>query len=99
MILTPGGRIARYFYGVEFAPRDLRLALVEAGGGRIGSPVDQLLLYCYRYDPSTGRYSAAVMNLVRLAGAATVLGLGSFMLVMWRRDRSAGTKPQDSRPG
>jgi protein SCO1/2 len=89
MVLTPAGRIARYFYGVEFAPRDLRLALVEAAEGKIGSPVDQLLLYCYRYDPSTGRYSAAVMNIVRLAGAATVLGLGSFLLVMWRRERSA----------
>lgn len=99
MVLTPAGRIARYFYGVEFAPRDLRLALVEAADGRIGSPVDQLLLYCYRYDPSTGRYSAAVMNIVRLAGAATVLGLGSFMLAMWRRERSAGAGPSEKRSG
>jgi protein SCO1/2 len=99
MVLTPAGRIARYFYGVEFAPRDLRLGLVEAAGEKIGSPVDQLLLYCFRYDPSTGRYSAAVMNIVRLAGAATVLGLGSFMLVMWRRDRSAGAARQRSIAG
>lgn len=86
MILTPQGRIARYFYGVEFAPRDLRLGLVEAADNRIGSPVDQLLLFCFHYDPSTGKYGAVAMNSVRVAGALTVLALGTFLIIMWRRD-------------
>ncbi len=86
MILTPQGKIARYFYGVEFAPRDVRLALVEAAGSRIGSPVDQLLLFCFHYDPATGRYGAVVMNVVRVAGALTVLALTTFLIIMWRRD-------------
>jgi len=72
MVLTPEGRLARYFYGVEYSPRDLRLGLVEASENRIGSPVDQVLLFCYGYDPATGKYSASVMKLVRLGGAATV---------------------------
>jgi protein SCO1/2 len=89
LLLTPEGRAARYLYGVEFSPRDLRLALVEAGGGRIGSPMDQLLLFCYRYDPRTGRYGMLIMNVLRLAGLATVLGLGTFMLVNLRREKRA----------
>ncbi len=87
MVLTPQGRIARYFYGIEYAPRDLRFGLIEAAQGRIGSPVDQILLYCYHYDPKTGKYSLLVMNVLRLAGAATVLALGGFILVMLHRDR------------
>lgn len=87
MVLTPQGRIARYFYGIEYAPRDLRFGLIEAAQGRIGSPVDQILLYCYHYDPKTGKYSLLVMNVLRLAGVATVLALGGFMFVMFRRDR------------
>lgn len=79
VVLTPGGRIARYLFGLEFPPRDLRLALVEAAQGEIGSVVDQVLLYCFHYDPATGRYSATVMNLVRLGGIATVAGLAAFM--------------------
>jgi protein SCO1/2 len=91
IVLTPTGRVARYFYGVEFAPRDLRFGLIEAAQSRIGTPVDQLLLFCYRYDATTGRYSAAVMNLVRLGGLVTVLALGGFMLVMLRRERHSFT--------
>jgi protein SCO1/2 len=87
LVLTPEGTIARYLFGLEFPPRDLRLALVEAGQGRIGSVVDQVLLYCFHYDPKTGRYSAAVMNLVRLAGGATVVGLVLMMLVMRKGGR------------
>jgi protein SCO1/2 len=87
MILTPEGKIARYLYGVEYAPRDLRLALVEASTGKIGSPVDQALLYCFHYDPSFGKYSLAVMNVIRVLGGATVVLLGGFMLFMFRRDR------------
>ncbi|MCS6817070.1 MAG: SCO family protein [Blastocatellia bacterium] len=87
MVLTPQGRVARYFYGIEYAPRDLRLGLIEAAQGKIGSPVDQILLYCYHYDPKTGRYSLLIMNVLRLAGIATVLVLGGFIFVMFRRDR------------
>ncbi len=69
-VATPDGVLSRYFYGIEYAPRDLRLALVEASQGKIGSAVDQILLYCYHYDPKAGKYSAAVMNVVRLGGVA-----------------------------
>lgn len=93
LILTPRGRISRYLYGIEYSPRDLRLALVEASSHKIGSLVDQVLLRCYRYDPATGTYGLAIMNAVRLAGLATVLALGSFIVAMVRREprgRSAG---------
>ena len=70
MVLTPEGRLSRYFYGVEYAPRDVRLGLVEASQNKIGSPVDQILLFCYHYDPATGKYGAVAMNMVRFAGAA-----------------------------
>ncbi len=86
MVLTPQGRIAQYYYGVEYSPKDLRLGLIEASGNRIGSMVDQLLLYCYHYDPVQGRYGAIVMNIVRLASAATVLILAGFMWLMFRRE-------------
>jgi len=87
IVLTPQGKIARYFYGIEYAPRDLRLGLVEASANTIGSPVDQILLFCYHYDPQTGKYGLIIMNALRLAGVATVLSVGTFMLVMFRRDR------------
>src|SRR5439155_19102935 len=77
VLLTPGGRIARYLFGVEYAPKDLRLGLVEAADGRIGTLVDQLLLICYNHDAQTGRYSAAVLGIVRAAGVVTVLWLGA----------------------
>ncbi|HEV8608783.1 MAG TPA: SCO family protein [Thermoanaerobaculia bacterium] len=86
-VATPDGRLSRYFYGIEYAPRDLRLALVEASRGKIGTPVDQLLLYCYHYDPAAGRYGAVVMNMVRVAGVAFVLVLSAFLFLMWRRER------------
>jgi protein SCO1 len=90
VVLTPQGKLARYFYGVEFSPRDLRLALVEAAFGTIGSPVDQLLLYCYHYDPATGRYSLMVTRALQVAGVATMLVLAGFMVVMFRRERPRG---------
>ena len=86
-VLTPAGKIARYFFGVEFAPRDLRLALVEASQNKIGTPIDQLLLYCFHYDPATGTYSATAMNIVRLGGGVTVIALAAFLLAMRRRER------------
>jgi len=87
VVLTPQGRIARYLYGIEFAPRTVRLALVEAGAGQIGSQVDQLLLFCYKYDPTTGKYGLVIMNVLRLAGLLTVAALGGFMIVMFGRER------------
>jgi protein SCO1 len=87
VVLTPEGRIARYLYGVEYAPKDLRLGIIEASQGRIGSPVDRLLLYCYQYDPARGRYGAVVMRIVRVAGLFTVVALGGFVAVALRRER------------
>jgi len=87
IVLTPDGRFARYLFGVEYGPRDLRLALVEASSGKVGSAVDSLLLYCYHYDPMTGRYGLIVLRALRAAGAATVLALVSFIVVMVRRER------------
>jgi len=87
MVLTPAGRISRYFYGIEYPSRDLRLGLVEASAGKIGSPVDQLLLVCYHYDPKTGKYGLLISRVIRLSGLATALALGWFLLVMFRRER------------
>ncbi len=87
MVLTPDGRLARYFYGLEYSPRDLRLALVEASNRQIGSLVDQVLLFCFHYDSSAGRYSLVVLNGVRAAGLATVFGLCALMVVLFRRER------------
>lgn len=84
MVLTPQGKVSHYLYGVEYAPRDVRLSLVEASAGRIGSPVDQLLLYCYHYDPSTGKF-AWVVNLYKWGGALTVAGIGALLLFLRRR--------------
>ncbi len=86
MVLTPKGKIAQYYYGVEYAPKDLRLGLIEASQNKIGNLVDQVLLYCYHYDPATGKYGAVIMTVVRLAGLATILSLGAFIAIMFRRD-------------
>ena len=85
MLATSEGKLARYFYGVEYAPKDLRLGLVESSENKIGNPVDRLLLYCYHYDPASGKYGAVAMNILRLAGAATVLGLLAMMLFLKRK--------------
>ena len=98
MIVTPTGKIAQYYYGVEFSPNDIRLGLIEASRDKIGTVVDQVLLYCYHYDPSTGRYGAVVTNIMRLAGAATMLILGGFLIVMFRRDKHDGSE-QGNRTG
>jgi protein SCO1 len=88
LVLTPQGRISRYFYGVDFPPKDLRMGLVEASQGRIGNAVDQVLLYCYHYDPATGKYGAIITNILRLAAAATILIVGGGLLIMLRLERS-----------
>jgi len=89
MVLTPQGRISRYFYGVDFPPKDLRMGLVEASQGKIGNPIDQVLLYCYHYDPATGKYGAVVANMLRLGGGLTILFLGALVLILLRLDKSA----------
>jgi len=92
MVLTPQGRISRYFYGVDFPPKDLRMGLVEASQGKIGNAVDAVLLYCYHYDPETGKYGAMVANILRLAAAATILFMGTFLFILWRLDLSVTKK-------
>lgn len=94
-VLTPKGHISKYFYGIEFSARDLRLGLIEASDERIGTPVDDFLLFCYHYDPATGKYGASVLRLVRLGGILTVLAFLSFLTISLRRDRRAGvTRPE-----
>jgi protein SCO1/2 len=86
LVLTPQGKIAQYYYGIEYPPKDLRLALVEASENRIGNVMDELLLYCYHYDPEKGKYSATVMRVLRLMGVATMLCLGALVFVLIRRN-------------
>lgn len=87
MVATPDGRLSRYLYGAEYAPRDLKLALVESSAGKIGSPVDKLLLYCFRYDAGLGRYTAVSMLALRIAGVATLLALALYFFIAQRRGR------------
>jgi protein SCO1 len=86
MLLTPQGKLSRYFYGIEYSAKDLRLGLVEASNGKIGTPVDQILLYCFHYDPAQGKYGFVVMNLIRLGGAITLVGVVALLLVMRRKN-------------
>jgi len=92
MLLTPQGRVAQYYYGIEYAPRDIQLGLVEASQGKIGNIVDQVLLYCFHYDPRQGRYGAVIFNILRLSALVTVLLLGGFILFMFRRDALAARR-------
>jgi protein SCO1 len=87
IVVSPAGRVSRYLFGIDFGPRDLRLAIVDASAGKIGSPIDSFLLYCYHYDPMTGRYGLVIMRVIRLAAAATVLALALFIGIMLRQDR------------
>jgi len=85
MLATADGKLARYFYGIEYAPKDLRLGLIEASEKRIGNPVDRLLLYCFHYDPSAGKYSAAAMSFLKLAGIAMLVGLAAMLWLLSRK--------------
>ncbi|HWS54283.1 MAG TPA: SCO family protein [Pyrinomonadaceae bacterium] len=85
MVATPEGRLSHYFYGIDYDPRALRLALVESSSSKVGSPVDQLVLYCYHYDPTTGKYGPVIMNIMRLAGILTVIAAVALVLVLRRR--------------
>lgn len=87
-VATPEGKLARYFYGIEYAPRDLRLGLIEAADNKIGSTSDQLLLYCYHYDPATGKYGAAIMNVMRVGGVVTLVAIVGMFLMMRRRTQA-----------
>lgn len=103
VVLTPEGKLSRYFYGVDYNANDVRLALEDASGGKIGSVADQILLYCFHYDPTTGKYGLAVRNALRVGGALTLAMVGGFMLVMFRRDRryalpDKGTDERNSSP-
>ena len=86
MVTTPQGKLSRYFYGIEYAARDLRLGLIESSENKIGSPAEQLLLYCYHYDPTTGKYGLAIMKVMRIAGVLTVLGILAMMLLLKGRN-------------
>lgn len=98
VLLTPAGRISRYFYGIEYPARELKYALIEASSSRIGSPIDKLILYCYDFDPATGKYTFAVMTAIRILGVATALALGTFMFAMVRRDRRMARATKASYP-
>jgi protein SCO1 len=91
LVLTPEGKIAQYYYGVEFPSKDLRLALVQASQNKIGNIVDQILLYCYQYDPAAGKYNLIIFRVLRLAGVATMLLLGGLMFILFRRGRAHHT--------
>jgi protein SCO1/2 len=99
IVLTPDGRLARYLFGIEYGPRDLRYAIVEASNGKVGSAVDSLLLYCYHYDPMTGRYGVTIMRVVRIAAAATILALGAFIVVMVRSEKRRTARGSTCSPG
>jgi protein SCO1 len=90
VVLTSGGHVARYLFGMDYPARDLRLALVEASRGRVGGVIEQLLLACYHYDATTGRYTPQVMRVVRAAGGVTVLGMGLFLFLLFRAERRRG---------
>jgi protein SCO1/2 len=97
MVLTPDGRISRYFFGLEFSPRDLRFGLIEAADGKIGSATDQVLLYCFAYDPHTGKYSMTIMNVIRLFGAVTVVLIVGFIAYTIRREfRRKHARPREA---
>jgi protein SCO1/2 len=87
LLLTPQGRISRYFYGIEYSPRDVRLGLIEASDNKIGTPIDQALLFCYHYDPASGKYGVLVQRMLRIGGLLTILGIGGIILLCVRRTR------------
>lgn len=93
MAVTPAGKLARYFYGVDYEPKDLKLGLVEASGNKIGSAVDQILLFCYHYDAAKGKYGAAVVHLLQASAALTVILMAIILTVLWRRESRRTAHP------
>ena len=90
VVLTPEGKISRYFYGIDYPAKDLQFALVESSSGKVGTPIARILLLCYDYDAASGKYTLAILRLVRVFGGATAVGLAAYMALMFRRDRRAG---------
>jgi protein SCO1 len=88
-VITPEGRISKYFYGIDYSPKDLKFGIMESSENKIGNVAEQLYLYCYHYDPSTGKYGFAILNVLRLMALATILGLGTMLFVFWRRNKKA----------
>ncbi|MDH3531095.1 MAG: SCO family protein, partial [Acidobacteriota bacterium] len=94
MIATPQGRLSRYLYGIDYSPKDVKFSVMESSENKIGNPAEQLYLYCFHYDPSTGKYGFAILNVLRLGGIATIIGLGTMMFVFWRRSKKQGLPPR-----
>jgi protein SCO1/2 len=87
MVITPEGKLSKYLYGIDYAPKDIKFAIMESAENRIGNPVDQMMLYCYHYNPATGKYGLQVMNVMRIGGVLTILGIGLLLFVFWRRNQ------------
>ena len=90
MIVTPEGKLSRYYYGIDYEPRQLKFGIMDSGQSKVGNPAEQLLLYCFHYDPSTGKYGLSILRVIRIAGVATILGIAGMMLVFWRRNKRKG---------
>jgi protein SCO1/2 len=88
MVITPDGKLSRYLYGIDYAPKDVKFAVMESAENKIGNPAEQLLLYCYHYDPSTGKYGLSILKVMRLGGIITLVGLGAMFFVFWRRSKA-----------
>lgn len=87
MITTPDGKLSRYLYGIDYSPKDIKFGVMESAENKVGTPAEKLLLYCYHYDPATGKYGLAILNVIRLGGVATLIGMGAMALVFWRRNK------------
>ena len=92
MMTTPEGKMSRYFYGIDYAPKDVKFGVIESAEHKVGSATDKLLLYCYHYDPATGKYGFAILSVIRLGAVLTLLGMGAMGLVFWRRNKRAATR-------
>lgn len=91
-IITPDGKISRYLYGIDYAPKDLKFSLMDSAEGKIGNPAEQLYLYCFHYDPSTGKYGLTILKILRLMAVATIIGLGGMIFIFWRRGKSSSAE-------
>jgi protein SCO1/2 len=90
MIVTPEGKLSRYFYGIDYSPKDIKFGIMESAAGKVGDPADKLLLYCFHYDPASGKYGLAILRVIRLFAVLTLLGMGTMIFVFWRRNKAKG---------